>query len=63
MRRLLGDKRIGPCLEVVDPLESLEPESATLVSGVERTMLGAMLLPDAARFGPMYWACVERTRE
>ena len=32
---------------------------APLLHGVERTELGAIMLPDRSRFGPLYWAVLE----
>jgi hypothetical protein len=32
----------------------------TLLEGVTRTKCGALMLPDRSRFGPLYWAVLER---
>ena len=34
--------------------------AAELLGGVERTACGAAMLPDRSRFGPLYWAVLER---
>ncbi|KAL1527818.1 hypothetical protein AB1Y20_009201 [Prymnesium parvum] len=61
--KLLKHKRHGAGLAAVDPLggELLEESIAPLLAGVKRTSLGAIMLPDTSRFGPLYWAVLERT--
>ena len=44
-------------LRVVDPLSELHTtELACTTGGVERTEVGAIMLPDASGFGPLYMA-------
>ena len=60
--RLLSSKKHGAGLTLADPLERLsEPALAPLVKGVVRTEGGgAIALPDESRFGPLFWAVIER---
>ena len=37
-----------------------EPSLAPLLEGVNRTRCGALMLPDRSRFGPLYWAVIQR---
>ena len=45
-----------------DPLGGALAESslAPLLAGARRTSCGAIMLPDTSRFGPLYWAVIER---
>ena len=60
--KLLHHARHGAGLCLVDALGGpLSDESiAPLLHGVARTRCGAMMLPDTSRFGPLYWAVIER---
>ena len=62
--KLLGHRRHGAGLALVDALGGplAEPSIAPLLTGVSRTRCGALMLPDRSRFGPLYWAVLERTR-
>ena len=60
--KLLNHARHGAGLHLVDALGGpLSDDSiAPLLHGVARTRCGAMMLPDTSRFGPLYWAVIER---
>lgn len=60
--RLLKHQRHGAGLVLVDALGGAleEPSLAPLLDGVSRTKCGALMLPDRSRFGPLYWAVIER---
>jgi len=56
----------GGCFgnEVLDPLEGLRGCGIdALLEGVEMTKFGALLLPDAGFFGPLYWAVLCKRRQ
>ena len=60
--RLLAHRRHGAGLFLADALGGAlaEPSLAALVAGACRTSCGAIMLPDQSRFGPLYWAVIER---
>ena len=60
--KLLNHKRHGAGLALVDALGGAlaEPSIASLLKGVQRTRYGALMLPDSSRFGPLFWAVIER---
>lgn len=59
--KLLAHKRHGAGLVAVDALDGLREDILKpLLQGVSRTRLGAIMLPDSSRFGPLYWAVIER---
>lgn len=60
--KLLKHKRYGAGVRVCDPLEGLSaiPALAPLLRGVERTKLGAIVLPDTSDYGPLYWCILEK---
>jgi 16S rRNA C967 or C1407 C5-methylase (RsmB/RsmF family) len=57
--KLLANKRHGAGLVSADALAGLAGLE-TLVAGAQRTKLGVLMLPDRSRFGPLYWAVIER---
>ena len=59
--KLLAHKRHGAGLRLASPFLNLEGTAvAPLLEGVTRTKCGALMLPDRSRFGPLYWAVLER---
>ena len=59
--KLLAHRRHGAGLRLASPLSALELSAlAPLLAGVTRTKCGALMLPDRSRFGPLYWAVIER---
>ena len=61
--KLLAHKRHGAGLSLVDALGGplADQGIAELLKGCQRTSCGALMLPDRSRFGPLYWAVIERT--
>lgn len=59
VQKLLSHKRYGVGLRVRDPLDGLDT-MMPILKGVERTDFGAILLPDASGYGPIYWALLEK---
>jgi 16S rRNA C967 or C1407 C5-methylase (RsmB/RsmF family) len=59
--KLLAHKRHGAGMRLASPFVNLEGTAvAPLLEGVTRTKCGALMLPDRSRFGPLYWAVLER---
>lgn len=60
--KLLKHRRHGAGLVLGDALgvELQDASIARLLTGVERTSMGARMLPDRSRFGPLYWSVLER---
>jgi len=62
VRALLSHRRHGAGLRLADALGGplCEASVAPLLDGVERSECGARMLPDRSRFGPLFWAVIER---
>ena len=62
VRKLCDHKRHGEGLMLGDALGGplAEPSLMPLLAGAHRTSCGAIMLPDTSRFGPLYWAVLER---
>ena len=59
--KLLAHTQYGAGLALISPFVELEDSAfAPLLEGVTRTKCGALMLPDKSRFGPLYWAVIER---